>query len=254
MRPLTQSQGLSLWESSPEGGERAYTCEPSPLPSLLGGHHPPKGRGYKGSATRPAWVEFAHTVREAVTPHMAAALYGITFDRGGFAFCPFHGEKTPSFHITKDSRSFHCFGCGVSPDVIDLTMRMEDLDFTGALRRLNEVFSLGLPMDGEEITYQQQREMQRKQAERMRADRAEKTARAEWDALWDAAVTELADCDRALCDLRVRHPKGAPIDEATAKTLAELIGRRAYAVYQYESVPDENTFLNTRRTDLLNTT
>lgn len=202
--------------------------------------------------TRTAWVEFARTVREAVTPHMVAALYGITFDRGGFACCPFHGEKTPSFHITKDSRSFHCFGCGVSPDVIDLTMRMEDLDFTGAVRRLNEVFSLGLPLDGEEITYQQQREMQRKQAERMRADCAEKTARAEWDALWDAAVTELAEIDCAIRE--TRPPKGTPMDEATAKTLAELIGRRAYAIYQYESVPDENTFLNTRRTELLNTT
>ncbi len=202
--------------------------------------------------TRAAWVEFARTVREAVTPHMVAALYGITFDRRGFACCPFHGEKTPSFHITKDSRSFHCFGCGISPDVIDLTMRMENLDFTGALRRLNEVFSLGLPLDGEEITYQQQREMQRKQAERMRADRAGKTARAEWDALWDAAVTELADCERAI--RTIRPPKGTPTDETTAKALAALLGRRAYAVYQYESLPDEKTFLETRRTELLNTT
>lgn len=202
--------------------------------------------------TRAAWVEFARTVREAVTPHMVAALYGITFDRGGFACCPFHGEKTPSFHITKDSRSFHCFGCGVSPDIIDLTMRMEDLDFTGALRRLNEVFSLGLPLDGEEITYQQQREIQRKQAERMRADRAEKTARAEWDALWDAAVTDLADCDRALRDLRVRHPKGTPIDESTAREMSTLQGRRAYAVYRYESLPDERTFTESRRAELMN--
>ena len=32
--------------------------------------------------------------------------------------CPFHGEKTPSFHVNRDKGFFHCFGCGVGGDVI----------------------------------------------------------------------------------------------------------------------------------------
>ena len=83
--------------------------------------------------TRHARAEFARTIKETVTPSDVAALYGITFDRSGFACCPFHGEKTPSFHITRDKTAFHCFGCGVSPDVIDLVIHMEGLDFDHAL-------------------------------------------------------------------------------------------------------------------------
>ena len=32
--------------------------------------------------------------------------------------CPFHGEKTPSFHVNREKGFFHCFGCGVGGDVI----------------------------------------------------------------------------------------------------------------------------------------
>jgi DNA primase len=31
--------------------------------------------------------------------------------------CPFHGEKTPSFHVNRDKGFFHCFGCGAGGDV-----------------------------------------------------------------------------------------------------------------------------------------
>ena len=199
--------------------------------------------------TRHARAEFARTIKETVTPSDVAALYGITFDRGGFACCPFHGEKTPSFHITKDGSSFHCFGCGGSPDVIDMVMHMEGLDFDHALGRLNRVFSVGLPLDGESLTPDRQREMLRKQAQRMRVERAEQTARAEFDALWETAVSDLAACD---CAIRaIRPPKGAPKDEPTAKALAELYGQRAYAAYQYESLPDESSFVERRRGELL---
>ncbi len=34
--------------------------------------------------------------------------------------CPFHGEKTPSFHVNRDKGFFHCFGCGVGGDVVQV--------------------------------------------------------------------------------------------------------------------------------------
>ena len=37
--------------------------------------------------------------------------------------CPFHGEKTPSFHVNRDKGFFHCFGCGEHGDVDRVTAR-----------------------------------------------------------------------------------------------------------------------------------
>ncbi len=50
--------------------------------------------------------------------------------------CPFHKEKTPSFHVDEDKQLFYCFGCGVGGNVFDFVMRAENLDFVDALKFL----------------------------------------------------------------------------------------------------------------------
>ncbi len=50
--------------------------------------------------------------------------------------CPFHKEKTPSFHVDEDKQLFYCFGCGVGGNVFDFIMRAENLDFVDALQFL----------------------------------------------------------------------------------------------------------------------
>ncbi len=50
--------------------------------------------------------------------------------------CPFHREKTPSFHVSGEKQLFHCFGCGASGNLIQFVMRAENLDFIDALRLL----------------------------------------------------------------------------------------------------------------------
>ncbi|MBQ2696075.1 MAG: DNA primase [Clostridia bacterium] len=50
--------------------------------------------------------------------------------------CPFHKEKTPSFHVDEDKQLFYCFGCGAGGNVFDFVMRAENLDFVDALRFL----------------------------------------------------------------------------------------------------------------------
>ncbi len=50
--------------------------------------------------------------------------------------CPFHREKTPSFHVYDAEGNYHCFGCGANGDTPDFVMNTENLGFMDALRWL----------------------------------------------------------------------------------------------------------------------
>jgi DNA primase len=50
--------------------------------------------------------------------------------------CPFHDEKSPSFHVTPSKNYYHCFGCGAGGDVIDFMMKTDHLSFTETIERL----------------------------------------------------------------------------------------------------------------------
>lgn len=52
------------------------------------------------------------------------------------ALCPFHNEKTPSFTVNQEKQMYKCFGCGEGGDVISFIMKMENLDFTEAVKML----------------------------------------------------------------------------------------------------------------------
>ena len=108
-------------------------------------------------------------ITQAVTVSTACELYGIPINRQGFSRCPFHsGDNTPSFKIYPDSRGFYCFGCGAGGDVITFVKQLFDLDFIGAVKKLNSDFSLGLD---EKPSYEEYRKSQRLQAEREQAKR-----------------------------------------------------------------------------------
>ena len=72
---------------------------------------------------------------------------GIATKRKGkslVASCPFHEEKTPSFTVTPSKGLFHCFGCGISGDVIGFVSRYDKVSFPEALETLAHRAGLSL--------------------------------------------------------------------------------------------------------------
>ena len=59
--------------------------------------------------------------------------------------CPFHGEKTPSFHVNRDKGFFHCFGCGVGGDVFKFLELHEKVGFQDAVKQLAQRFGVTVP-------------------------------------------------------------------------------------------------------------
>ena len=59
--------------------------------------------------------------------------------------CPFHNEKTPSFHVNQDKGFFKCFGCGTGGDVVKFVELHEKLAFPEAVRLLAERFGVQVP-------------------------------------------------------------------------------------------------------------
>jgi DNA primase len=62
--------------------------------------------------------------------------------------CPFHTEKTPSFHVNPDRQSFHCFGCQEGGNVFTFLMKMENLTFPEAARVLAREVGIDIPETG----------------------------------------------------------------------------------------------------------
>jgi DNA primase len=61
--------------------------------------------------------------------------------------CPFHDEKSPSFHVTPSKGYFHCFGCQTGGDVIAFVMKMDHISFTETIERLAERIGYQLHYD-----------------------------------------------------------------------------------------------------------
>src|SRR3954471_24354614 len=59
--------------------------------------------------------------------------------------CPFHSEKTPSFHVNRDKGFFHCFGCSVGGDVFKFLELQEKMGFQDAVRHLASKFGIPIP-------------------------------------------------------------------------------------------------------------
>lgn len=64
--------------------------------------------------------------------------------------CPFHSERTPSFHVYPDTQSFFCFGCHAGGDAITFVRMIENLDYIEAVRFLAQRANMAMPDDGDD--------------------------------------------------------------------------------------------------------
>ncbi len=70
-----------------------------------------------------------------------------TLKKAGSRFkglCPFHNEKSPSFHVDPDKGFFKCFGCGKAGDIISFVRETEQLAFTEAIEALGQRFNIAI--------------------------------------------------------------------------------------------------------------
>lgn len=95
---------------------------------------------------------FLSEIRDRV-PISAVVGQRVTWDRkktntqkGDFwACCPFHGEKSPSFHCEDRKGRYHCFGCGVTGDHFRFLTELDGLSFPEAVERIAEMAGVPMP-------------------------------------------------------------------------------------------------------------
>ena len=131
-------------------------------------------------------MNFADEIKQRVSMIEMLQHYGIETNRSNFCRCPFHQEKSASFKAYPGNRGFSCFGCGAHGSVIDFVMLYFGLSFKDALVKINEDFSLGLPI-GEKLDRRKQLEMQRQAFLRKREMNAKKAEQERMEnAYWEA--------------------------------------------------------------------
>ncbi len=82
-------------------------------------------------------ADIVQVVQEYVSLRKTGATYK--------GLCPFHSEKSPSFHVNRDKGFFHCFGCGVGGDVFKFLELQEKLGFVDAVKHLASKFGIPIP-------------------------------------------------------------------------------------------------------------
>jgi DNA primase len=74
-------------------------------------------------------------IADIVSDHVSLKNAGVGSLKG---LCPFHDERSPSFHVRPGVGYYHCFGCGESGDVYSFVQKMDHLSFTETIERLAE--------------------------------------------------------------------------------------------------------------------
>lgn len=102
-------------------------------------------------------IKDAADIAEVIGEHVSLKRAGANLK----GLCPFHSEKTPSFTVNPDRKTYHCFGCGEGGDVISFMMNFHRLNFAEALKELARKYQIALPekpLNPQELEKAQKRE------------------------------------------------------------------------------------------------
>ncbi len=108
-------------------------------------HAPARARPSRGGPSQKARADAPHPPgrrRRGQGPHQHRRHRGerVALKSAGVGslkgLCPFHDEKSPSFHVRQQVGYYHCFGCGESGDVYSFLRAMDHVSFTEAVERL----------------------------------------------------------------------------------------------------------------------
>jgi DNA primase len=154
----------------------------------------------------------------------------VKLQRRGRSFtglCPFHKEKTPSFHVNAERGFYHCFGCHASGDAIKFVQETEGLDFVEAVRGLAERAGIDIIENESDAERKQQAEQRRRQQELYDlGDRA-----AEY---FERMLREHPLADHARAELARRGLTPATPTDAIADALQAF--RMGYAPYGWDGL------------------
>ena len=112
--------------------------------------------GYQGEDTVQL-IKDAADIAEIIGEHVSLKRAGTNLK----GLCPFHSEKTPSFTVNPDRKTYHCFGCGEGGDAISFMMNFHRLSFAEALKELARKYQIALPekpLNPQELEKAQKRE------------------------------------------------------------------------------------------------
>jgi DNA primase len=92
-------------------------------------------------------VRLQANIVQVIQEHVSLKRVGRTYK----GLCPFHSEKTPSFHVDAEKGFFHCFGCSMGGDVFKFIELHEKVGFADAVRMLAQKVGMALPdpVDGD---------------------------------------------------------------------------------------------------------
>lgn len=99
-------------------------------------------------------------MKERVTARQVAERYGLKVSRNGMACCPFHNDKHPSMKI---DRNYYCFACGAKGDAVNYVAVLFELSQFEAAKKINEDFSLGIPIGKQEVGRKRKPEVRKKE-------------------------------------------------------------------------------------------
>ncbi len=102
-------------------------------------------------------IKDAADIAEIIGEHVSLKRAGTNLK----GLCPFHSEKTPSFTVNPDRKTYHCFGCGEGGDAISFMMNFHRLSFAEALKELARKYQIALPekpLNPQELEKAQKRE------------------------------------------------------------------------------------------------